>query len=303
MRKKKYIICTPNLDFTSGGSIVLNYFCHLLRQIGESSFIWPEYLGSNKERFWKRYRRRLKKDIFANNLYNNAPEWGSSEYAPFTDEILVYPETIFGNQWNAKNIVRWIMAIPGQNTDGRFKFNDNELIIGYGKECNTPMYPITDTNDIKVIYNMDDVYYQTNFNKRKKTCYMIRKARWLDKNKNKMLDLHDSTAICIDGKTHQEVAKIFNECDKFICYDTYTYFSTFATKCGCTSIVIPDEGVSKEDWKPNVKDTYGIAYGLNDVEYAIETKDKFLEYQKEIEQNNINAVKKFVKLCEEYFVD
>ena len=75
------------------------------------------------------------------------------------------------------------------------------------------------------------------------------------------------------------------------------------TKCGCTSIVIPDEGVSKEDWKPNVKDTYGIAYGLNDVEYAIETKDKFLEYQKEIEQNNINAVKKFVKLCEEYFVD
>ena len=127
---KKYIICTPNLDFTSGGSIVLNYFCHLLRQIGESSFIWAEYLGSNKERFWKRYRRRLKKDIFANNLYNNAPEWGSSEYAPFTDEILAYPETIFGNQWNAKNIVRWIMAILSQNTDGRFKFNDNELIIG-----------------------------------------------------------------------------------------------------------------------------------------------------------------------------
>ena len=148
---------------------------------------------------------------------------------------------------------------------------------------------------------MDDVYYQTNFGERLKTCYMIRKA--LKETRNKDICLHPNDSICIDKKSHEEIAKIFNECDKFICYDPYTHYSTFATKCGCTSIVIPDEGVSKEDWKPYVKDTYGIAYGLDDIEYAIETKDKFLEYQKEIEQNNIDAVKKFVKLCEEYFVD
>ena len=109
---------------------------------------------------------------------------------------------------------------------------------------------------------------------------MIRKARWLDKNKNKMLDLHDSTAICIDGKTHQEVAKYLMNVINLFAMIHILIFLPSATKCGCTSIVIPDEGVSKEDWKPNVKDTYGIAYGLNDVEYAIETKDKFLEYQK-----------------------
>jgi hypothetical protein len=281
------LISSPIFDIKIGGVLILFYICELLKSLGENAYlISPPENGRRKR--WRKYARRSGFNI---DFYNKK----------ITDEVVIYPEIELGNPKKAKNVVRYLLHKPGHNTHGKINYGEDELIVGWGKECSGSGYNITDENNIKIIYNMDDVYYQTNFGERTKTCYMIRKA--LRENRNKDICLHPNDAICLDGKSHEEVAKIFNECDKFICYDPYTHYSTFATKCGCTSIVIPDEGVSKEDWKPNVKDTYGIAYGLNDIEYVNETKDKFLEYQKEIEQNNIDAVRKFVKLCEEYFVD
>jgi hypothetical protein len=283
--KKNYLITATVFSMNSGGTLVLYYLCKLLRDLGETAHLIP----------WQR-RRNWCRTAKKNGFGDISLCW----YEP-TDEVVIYPDIVPKNPKNAKNVVRYLLHKPGHNTHGKINYGEDDLIVGWGKECSGSGYNITDENNIKIIYNMDDVYYQTNFGERTKTCYMIRKA--LRENRNKDICLHPNDAICLDGKSHEEVAKIFNECDKFICYDPYTHYSTFATKCGCTSIVIPDEGVSKEDWKPNVKDTYGIAYGLNDIEYVNETKDKFLEYQKEIEQNNIDAVRKFVKLCEEYFVD
>lgn len=281
--KKTYLITAPMFSWDCGGCLVLYYLCKLLRDLGETAYLIPK---AKNKRFWKKWCRKAKRNGFGEHI------WKQDE---LTNEVVIYPDVVRKNPKNAKNIVRYLLHKPGFHTNGKIKFGRGELLIGWGKECSGHGYEITDENNIKIIYNMDDVYYQTNFGERTKTCYMVRKG--------KNLKLHPNDAIRLDGKSHQEIAKIFNECDKFICYDSYTHYSTFATKCGCTSIVIPDEGVSKENWKPNVKDTYGIAYGLNDIEYAIETKDKFLEYQNEIEQNNIDAVKKFIKLCEEYFVD
>ena len=280
--KKVYLIWpTPFFDIESGGCLVLHYLCDLLRNLNENAYL----ITNVSDRFKGRWKWKARKHGFNVGFYDKK----------ITNEVVIYPEGIFGNPKKAKNVVRYLLHKPGFHTNGKIDYEEGELVIGWGKECSGNGYEITDENNIKIIYNMDDVYYQTNFGERPKTCYMVRKG--------KNLKLHPNDAICLDDKPHEEIARIFNECDKFICYDPYTHYSTFATKCGCTSIVIPDEGVSKEDWKPNVKDTYGIAYGLNDIEYAIETKDKFLEYQNEIEQNNIDAVKKFVKLCEEYFVD
>lgn len=282
--KKTYVVIAPHFMPRVGGVLVLYYLCHLLRTLGESAFLGHNIKDTRRKgiKVWKRGVRRVPFDV-------------ESHDEKITNEIVIYPELITGNPKNAKNVVRYLLHKPGFHTNGNFSYGENELVIGWGQEVSGSGYEITDENNIKIIYNMDDVYYQTNFGNRKKNCHMVRKGQ--------NLNLHSKDSICVDGKSHEETTKIFNECDKFICYDPYTYYSTFATKCGCTSIVIPDEGVSKEDWKPNVKDTYGIAYGLDDIEYAIETKDKFLEYQTEIEQNNIDAVKKFVKLCEEYFVD
>ena len=58
----------------------------------------------------------------------------------------------------------------------------------------------------------------------------------------------------------------------FISYDTLTAYSIFAVLCGCESIVIPDEGVSIDDWYPDYEDRYGISYGFSNLEEAAATK-------------------------------
>lgn len=280
---KTYLITAPMFSWDCGGCLVLYYLCKLLRDLGETAYLIPR---PRNKRLWKQWHRNAKRSGFGEHI------WKKDE---LTNEVVIYPEIIHNNPKNAKNVVRYLLHKPGFHINRKINYGESDLIIGYREAFTTKEFPITDKNCVTIEYTMDDVYYQTNFGERLKTCYMVRKG--------KNLKLHPNDAICLDGKSHQEIAKIFNECDKFICYDTDTYFAYFAVRCGCKSIVIPNKGVSKKEWRPNVKETYGIAYGLDDIKYAEQTKDKFWETQKEIKSNSIKAVKKFIKLCENNFLD
>ena len=80
-----------------------------------------------------------------------------------------------------------------------------------------------------------------------------------------------------------------------------TMFSIYAVVCGCKSIIVPEDGVSKKQWQPNIKDRYGLAYGFDDLKEAEKTKELLLESLKIKDANNNSTVKKFVSLCTKYF--
>jgi len=42
-------------------------------------------------------------------------------------------------------------------------------------------------------------------------------------------------------------------------------FGLSAAMCGCTPVVIPDPGLTREQWTPEGGDRYGVAYGVDDV--------------------------------------
>ena len=71
--------------------------------------------------------------------------------------------------------------------------------------------------------------------------------------------------------------------------------------CGCDSVVIPPSGLKKTDWKNSIEDTYGIAYGIDDLERARKTRPLMLDYIKNQNNSNIENAHKFVQLCESYF--
>ena len=50
------------------------------------------------------------------------------------------------------------------------------------------------------------------------------------------------------GRDLEGLAEMFNKSEKFYCYDNHTFFSTQASMCGCTSIVVPDPEITKEKW-------------------------------------------------------
>ena len=94
--------------------------------------------------------------------------------------------------------------------------------------------------------------------------------------------------------SHPEIAGIFKRVKTFISYDTYTAYSRFAVLCGCESVVVPDEGVTKEQWRPNPADRYGVAYGFSDIEAASRTAHLMKEhtlFEERISSENVkNAV-------------
>ena len=51
-------------------------------------------------------------------------------------------------------------------------------------------------------------------------------------------------------------------------------YSRYAALCGCIPIVVPIEGVSKQEWHPEKELRYGIAYGSGDVEWALQTREE-----------------------------
>ena len=179
--KKTYLINAPIFALDGGGCLVLYYLCKLLRDLGETAYLIP--LLKNK-RFWKKWCIKAKRSGFKEHI------WKQDE---LTNEVVIYPEVVHGNPNNAKNVVRYLLHKPGFITNGKFHYGESDLIIGYREAFTTKEFPITDENCISIVYTMDDVYYQTNFSKRKKTCYMVRKGQ--------NLKLHPNDAICVDDKS------------------------------------------------------------------------------------------------------
>lgn len=294
----KFIIYASRYTVDSGGTIVLHMLCHILNTLGYSAYMWPVYKPVfNKQHPVKSFLlffKYIRKSI--HRKYSTNPSWNTPQasYSDLNDEpIVIYSEIVDGNPLGVKNIIRWLLHKPGFHNKS-VKFTTEELIFGFGEKFSTEQYPITQTNTLLLFYIMKDIYKQTNFKERAGSCHMIRKG------KNKKL-VHKSGSLLVDGMTHEELAKIFNEKKFFISYDPYTYYSIYAALCGCISIVIPDENTSKEEWHPKLEDTYGLAYGLDDIDYATRTRPLLLEYIKQQEKENIISVENFVIQCENYF--
>lgn len=302
---KKYIIFAPSYVENSGGIVVLHKLCSILNNLGYESYLYP-YFGTytvNKKNSLYSILRYLKERIFLIlNNYKTNPAFNTPIYKldlkDFNDEyIIVYAEIVFGNPLNAKNIVRWFLHQPGYH-NGNIYYGKNELYFKFNSAIKDFDFPESTTSkvELKVIHYPLE-HYNTNgiSSSRNGTAYCLRKGR----DKKIQHDLNNS--ILIDGKSHKEVSEIFKSVDTFISYDTYTAYSIFAVLCGCNSIVIPDDGVSKEEWYPNEMDRYGLAYGFDEIESAKLTAPLVKEHVEKEEENSVANVKNFINEVESYF--
>jgi hypothetical protein len=130
------------------------------------------------------------------------------------------------------------------------------------------------------------------------TCYLVKKGR------NKKLNLHPAGSLCIDDYEQRGgndyLVEVFNRFDRFISYDHATFLSAQAVLCGCTSIVIPEQvsynSNDAQTWRnrfPYFK--YGIAYGLDDIEYAKKTGSRLQNELALLESKTIQQARQFIK--------
>jgi len=295
---RPFIIFADSFNENIGGLVAAHRLCHLLNESGATAFMWPH----RKPLFDPRSPVASGRLLY--RWYRHAMQWpyvtpkGSrapvATVARLRDAIVVYPEIVNGNPLRSRRVVRWLLHKPGFHT-GSFEYGPDDRFFFYQQAFNDPAINPEADNQLRVTWIRDDIYRQTNFGPRQGTCYILRKG----KGRPLVHDLADS--ILVDEMSHTEMAAVFNRVTACISYDSYTMYSQFAALCGCDSIVVPEAGVSKEQWYPDPQDRLGVAYGFDDVETARQSRPKLLPYLKAQERETNRTVMDFVRKCERYF--
>lgn len=126
--------------------------------------------------------------------------------------------------------------------------------------------------------------------KRKGSCFVMRKG----KGREIVHDLSDSIEI-VESTPSEYLVQLFNEKKYFYCYDDASFMSLQAALCGCISIVIPQKGITAEEWLGYSKTRkYGIAYGEENIEHAVTTKEKVRPLLESLEVEFYENVKNFI---------
>lgn len=286
-----YIIYAPSYKEDSGGIIVLHKLCHLLNEMGEKAFLWPDRIGM-KSTLRKRIRNSIMPKEFVTVPEYNSPRANSSDL--HEDSIVIYSETVAGNPLSARNVVRWLLHKPGFHS-GVVEYGDNELYFVFDDNCIEPGYNIDPENKLFIL-GINSAYKNENKADRIGSCFMMRKGV----GRQLIHDMEDS--VQIDGFDHQLTAKTFNKVKYFYCYDEFTLYSQYAALCGCISIVIPETFNSRGDWvDKHPISKYGIAYGLGDIEHAVATQGLVADYFRDLENESQQTVSRFIEVTKKAF--
>ena len=255
----------PQFCFEDGGTVVQYLLAKTLEECGQNVRI---YSGSGI---------KIKNHIF-DKFYNN-------DFPIDDNSVVIYCEGTIGNPLNAKNIVRWMLSKLGQNVpcERLDTWDKNELVYYFNMEekiANNPEKIGSIFKFLNIIF-IHPLVVNLNHPLRKGTCFTIRKL--LQTHGKNIKRIHKPNSFEITRNHSQiECIKIFNRHKYFISYDSITFLSIISALCGCISIVVKVEGLSKKDWlnttaaseylKQSGETTlYGVAYGLNDLPNAINT--------------------------------
>lgn len=313
----KVVILSPRQD--GGGSIVLHMLCKELQTMGVDSKIlyidgvysllsrsntmyWMKWILFNIKDVIKRilyfYSKLFFKDkVLYKNYFYEAVRDCKRQWIPFVDSetIVVYPEVIYGNVLNAKNVVRWFLYF------NRFPFDDKayglkDLFFCYREIFND--YKLNPECRTLWFQNFDfNLYKQTNFGERSGCCYVVRKG-------SDRSDLPKNfVGSIIDDWDEELKVKELNKCKYCYFYDTQTFYTAIAVVCGCIPVVVLEPGKTKEDYLGNGEHPIGVAYGDSEEEitYAINTREECIRLLAEANNNNAISAEYFVKVCKDYF--
>ncbi|MFN4020337.1 MAG: hypothetical protein ACK4IC_07460 [Erythrobacter sp.] len=300
----KFIIYSAGYDHDIGGIIVLHKLCHHLNELGHTAYIHPvikdhlprycRIIYNLIDIFLPKFRK-----AFRRNPTLNTPLRPIFDRISDSDTVVIYPEAIGGNPLGATNVVRWFLHEPGfHNRDfhcgsGEFHIDFNEFLKGYQQSGNhVSAHRLLVLHFPTEIYNLEGALPDED---RKGAAYCVRKGKF----DPDQVDLAD--AICIDGLSHQECARIFRQVRYFFSFDPYTAYSWFAALCGAVSVVLPPKGMSKEDWYADASNRLGIAFGPKEEQWARQTRHLVLPHIEASEAASRTSVSTFVEEVRDYF--
>lgn len=283
----------------TGGTIVLHKLAYELANRNSNVYIFSE----------PAYQHENIKVIQSEYYYQDGKtklKWEAIKY-PINNTVAIYPQTIIGNPFNCKHVVRWILYHTTENIENTFSENDLYFYFGDFKTFRNPEKKLLTIFD----YNLDKLY-QENFDKREGFCHMLHKHT--PENANKILQIFNSKSLNeFESKKRLNFDFLRTELNRyeyFLTFDKKSYYTLAAILCGCKAIILNTENYTEsqpnafslsDDYRRVLTPTeyrlqnpiqmFGVAYGLDDISWANETikfaKQHLIEMDK-IDQKTVN---------------
>jgi len=258
MSKRIIIYAHTPMCETDGGVVVQYYFANVLQNMFKQNVFICNKFDNNAN----------------NNIFNTFINIDSIPDEEQENTVVIYCEGLKGNPLKAKYVVRWMLSKLGQNVpfDFYYTWGPNEIIYFFlsQKDMVNNLIPV---KYLTLLYINPKI---TNLNGvRKGTCFTRRKSFI---HLNGTPDIHPNNSFEITKfHSQSDFISFFNQYEIFISYDPLTFLSIIAVMCGCVSVVVPIQDVSKQDYfkmtafydymvDKNVSDIYGLAYGTSEDE-------------------------------------
>ena len=252
------VIWTPSYQELNGGAVALHKLCHDLNCLGANAAVHiPPYL--------------VDKTVSPVNPNYNTPLVDEAN----RDDIAIYPEIVHGNPLGTNRVTRWLLNTPGVIQGGPTTFSEGDLILAYQRKFHA-------TAPLLTAIDFHEGFFRPppEGTERKGDCYTIRKGA----HKVGATTLNLSTMDHFEQADFVVMRDLFQRHERFYCFDAMSMIPFLAALCGCLPIVIPEPGVSKQEWWsafPLL--SHGIAYGEDDIGRMVSERHRMAD--------NMRAVK------------
>lgn len=255
-------VYTPGFSDNCGGCTVLHYLVDRINVWFEDQPVKAYLVPFDPQ-----------EDFGTNKAYKTPiiPEWKSVK-----DGYVIYPEIVFGNPLgvDSSKIVRWILYFPGVNGGPPASaYSQEEKIVCYSMGFCDGFNSSYDVSLLKLSdYGLELLEGLHNSGTRNGTLVHHKKRKW-----GRQVQSPPEIAGTLLQNTLSKFDRLelFSKYERFISTDPATFLSVEAAMAGCLSVVVPFEGVSREEWlrtsyaAADLK--YGIAYGESNVPHARKT--------------------------------
>jgi hypothetical protein len=272
------VIAAPCYNESVGGVVVLHKLCHILNELGYNSSLTTTLKLSGQTEFF---------------ILNENQNTKVATYFNPEKDIIIYPEIEPGNPFNGKNVVRWLL------NDYHLPEKDNTISTwnetDYWLYYDDMFYDgLKEKNILHIRETKLDIFKNYNLERKFKACFTYRKNHHL---KSSLPIMHPENSIEIPHIiSDEDLVRIFNSCERFYSYDTETYLNELAALCGCKSIIVP-----YKDAKFNPTPRWGVAYGIENLQFALNTHEKLIETLTQQEINNYSNTKIAFEKIFKYF--
>ena len=290
----------------TGGIVAMHYLAYLLAKEGHNVYIFckPEYPHENIHSI-KSWRTQRFKGEGINSEEGEARAWENFSYN-HKNTVSIYDQDINGNWFGTDNVVRWLVYTADKRIINTWGKDDSIFSYGQQKE----MLKGIDQKTINLIaMDMHLDKFNNKNKKRKGFCYLFHKHTSPNaKEFLRELDANDLSNWKKIPNYCNYLNEEFNKHEYFICYDQLSFWPQIAALCGCKVIVmnVKDNPSTYYDYKitpqkyrlENPLKKYGVAFGFDDLQHAINTQHLVEDHLIEMNKQNINTVKSFINYWE-----